>query len=1013
MTTSLLLPAVVRQQKIIVSLCRCLSTMAKAHIRQVIDSEAIRRSETDLRQYRGLELNNGMKVLLVSDKDTDKSAAGMDVHIGSMKDPREVPGLAHFCEHMLFLGTEKYPEENAYSKFLSEHGGSSNAFTSLEHTNYFFDVAPDGLAGALDRFAQFFLCPLFTPSATEREVNAVNSENDRNLQSDPWRMFQLEKSQAKPDHDYNKFATGNKESLMTEPSAQGIDVREQLLHFHNRHYSSNIMGLAVLGRESLDELTEMVVPLFCGVEDKQAEVPEWTDPPYGPEQKQKITKAVPVKDTRDLGVTWSIPDLLPYYKMNPGHYLGHLLGHEGPGSLLSELKARGWVNTLCGGQKHGAKGYDFFAVNVDLTEEGQEHVEDIITLMYQYINMLKKEGPQEWVFKECKDLSAMQFRFKDKEKPRNYVCSLSSMLQDYPMKEVLSAPYLFTEYRPELITMILNLLTPDNMRVHVSSKKFEGQTDQTEKWYGTHYRVDDLPSSLLEEWKSCGLHDNLRLPDRNEFIPSDFDLVPRESGNPALPEIIRDTPLSRLWYKQDDKFLKPKACISFDFASPYAYIDPLHANLNTLFVELFKDALNEYAYAAEIAGLGYNLVCSLYGITLEVKGYNDKLEILLKKILDRLTCFTVNPQRFDIIKEAYERGLRNFRAEQPHQHAVYYTTVIMSEVIWTKDELLSALEDVTVEKLEAFIPQLLSLVYAEGLIYGNVTKQKAIDITVMMEETLKTNCKTKALVPSLHRKHREIQLPDGCYYVHQQGNEVHNSSSLEIYYQVGMQNTESNALLELFCQVIGDQCFNVLRTQEQLGYIVFSGVRRAKGVQGLRVIIQSNRSPAYVEGRVEAFLQKMEGEIRDMGQEDFKKHVSALVTRRLEKPKRLAVQNAKYWTEILCQQYNFDRDNVEVEFLKTVTKDDLFKFYKEKIALDAPQRHKLSVHIVSQAGEQNNGGTEEGVSSQEIDTPDGLMPPPLLPEAEIVQDIVDFKQSLPLYPLVRPFIDLTKARSKL
>ena len=57
-------------------------------------------------------------------------------------------------------------------------------------------------------------------------------------------------------------------------------------------------------------------------------------------------------------------------------------------------------------------------------------------------------------------------------------------------------------------------------------------------------------------------------------------------------------------------------CIHLFFVpSPYAYIDPLHANLNTLFVELFKDALNEYAYAAEIAGLGYNLSCSLYGIS--------------------------------------------------------------------------------------------------------------------------------------------------------------------------------------------------------------------------------------------------------------------------------------------------------------------------------------------------------------------------------------------------------------
>lgn len=71
--------------------------------------------------------------------------------IGSMSDPRELPGLAHFCEHMLFMGTQKYPSENEYNKYLSEHGGSSNAYTAADHTNYYFDVAPEAFEGALDR----------------------------------------------------------------------------------------------------------------------------------------------------------------------------------------------------------------------------------------------------------------------------------------------------------------------------------------------------------------------------------------------------------------------------------------------------------------------------------------------------------------------------------------------------------------------------------------------------------------------------------------------------------------------------------------------------------------------------------------------------------------------------------------------------------------------------------------------------------------------------------------------
>lgn len=166
------------------------------------------KSAEDKRSYRGLELDNGMKVLLVSDPSTEKAAAAMDVHIGSMSDPWELPGLAHFLEHMLFLGTTKYPSENDYTQFLSEHGGASNAFTSAEHTTFYFDVAHEYLRGALDRFGQFFLCPLFNKDSQEREVNAVDSENKKNLNNDNWRLAQLEKTTADPSHPFSKFSTG-------------------------------------------------------------------------------------------------------------------------------------------------------------------------------------------------------------------------------------------------------------------------------------------------------------------------------------------------------------------------------------------------------------------------------------------------------------------------------------------------------------------------------------------------------------------------------------------------------------------------------------------------------------------------------------------------------------------------------------------------------------------------------------------------------------------------------------
>uniref|UniRef100_A0A8C4JBN1 Insulin-degrading enzyme n=1 Tax=Dromaius novaehollandiae TaxID=8790 RepID=A0A8C4JBN1_DRONO len=912
-----------------------------------ITNEIIKSPE-DKREYRGLELANGIKALLISDPTTDKSSAALDVHIGSLSDPPNIAGLSHFCEHMLFLGTKKYPKENEYSQFLSEHAGSSNAFTSGEHTNYYFDVSHEHLEGALDRFAQFFLCPLFDESCKDREVNAVDSEHEKNLMNDAWRLFQLEKATGNPNHPFSKFGTGNKLTLETRPTKEGIDVRQELLKFHSTYYSSNLMAICVLGRGENPEFYSVV--LLARTE----------------------------------------PEKVLYKFVYVIFFLFDVIG---------------WVNTLVGGQKEGARGFMFFIINVDLTEEGLLHVEDIILHMFQYIQKLRTEGPQEWVFQECKDLNAVAFRFKDKERPRGYTSKLGGMLHYYPIEEVLAAEYLLEEFRPDLIEMVLDKLRPENVRVAIVSKSFEGKTDRTEDWYGTQYKQEAISDEVIKKWQNADLNGKFKLPMRNEFIPTNFEILPLEKDATQYPALVKDTAMSKLWFKQDDKFFLPKACLNFEFFSPFAYVDPLHCNMAYLYLELLKDSLNEYAYAAELAGLNYDLQNTIYGMYLSVKGYNDKQHILLKKIIEKMATFEIDEKRFEIIKEAYMRSLNNFRAEQPHQHAMYYLRLLMTEVAWTKDELKEALDDVTLPRLKAFISQLLSRLHIEALLHGNITKQAALGIMQMVEDTLIEHAHTKPLLPSQLVRYREVQLPDRGWFVYQQRNEVHNNCGIEIYYQTDMQSTSENMFLELFCQIISEPCFNTLRTKEQLGYIVFSGPRRANGIQGLRFIIQSEKPPHYLESRVEAFLKTMEKGIEDMTEEAFQKHIQALAIRRLDKPKKLSAECAKYWGEIISQQYNFDRDNIEVAYLKTLTKDDIIQFYKVLLAIDAPRRHKVSVHVLAR---EMDSCPVVGEFPCQNDV--NLAPAPPLPQPSVIENMTEFKRSLPLFPLVKPHINFMAAK---
>ena len=88
---------------------------------------------------------------------------------GSFEDPEHFHGLAHFCEHMLFLGTKNRPE-NEYTKYLTENGGTRNAATAEDSTFFYFDVKNQALEGALELFSEFFECPTFSQDGTDREI---------------------------------------------------------------------------------------------------------------------------------------------------------------------------------------------------------------------------------------------------------------------------------------------------------------------------------------------------------------------------------------------------------------------------------------------------------------------------------------------------------------------------------------------------------------------------------------------------------------------------------------------------------------------------------------------------------------------------------------------------------------------------------------------------------------------------------------------------------------------------
>ncbi|KAK8120233.1 peptidase M16 inactive domain-containing protein [Apiospora kogelbergensis] len=354
----------------------------------------------DNRSYRVVRLANQLECLLVHDPETDKASAALDVNVGNFSDEDDMPGLAHAVEHVLFMGTKKYPVENAYNQYLSAHSGYSNAYTGATSTNHFFEVGAkpsEGeeasefpLYGALDRFAQFFIEPLFLSSTLDRELQAVDSENKENLQSDRRRLRQLEKSLSNPKHPYCHFSTGNFEVLKTEPESRGINVRAKFMEFHEKHYSANRMKLCVLGREPLDVLERWVAELFSAVPNKNLSQNRWEDEtPYAADQLKWQIFAKPVMDVRQLILLFPSLDEEELYESQPSLYISHLIGHEGPGSIFYYIKSKGWASSLNACMLPVCPGTaGIFRCEIELTKVGLKNYEEIVKAFFQYTSLL-------------------------------------------------------------------------------------------------------------------------------------------------------------------------------------------------------------------------------------------------------------------------------------------------------------------------------------------------------------------------------------------------------------------------------------------------------------------------------------------------------------------------------------------------------------------------------------------------------------------------------------------------
>jgi insulysin len=542
-----------------------------------------------------------------------------------------------------------------------------------------------------------------------------------------------------------------------------------------------------------------------------------------------------------------------------------------------------------------------------------KNYKEIVKVLFQYISLLKESPPQEWIFEEQRGMAEVDFKFKQKTPASRFTSKISSIMQKpLPREWLLSGQSRLRKFDSKLITKGIGYLRPDNFRLTIVSQEFPGGWDQKEKWYGTEYKIEKIPEDFLAELTKAAKSSAsdrlsaLYLPHKNQFIPTKLEVDKKEVKEAALaPRLLRNDDVARTWFKKDDTFWVPKANLIVSCKNPIIYASAENTVKAKLFTDLVRDALEEYSYDAEIAGLQYNVTLDSRGLFVEVAGYNDKLSVLLEQVLITMRDLEIKDDRFDIIKERLTRGYHNWELQQPFTQVSEYVSWLTSEHDFVVDQLEAELPAITADDTREFHKQLIGQLHIEAYVHGNLYKQDALKLTTMVENILKPRVLPKDQLPIL----RSLIFPPGSNYLYKKilKDPANVNHCIEYYLHIGSKGDRIvRAKTQLLDQILHEPAFDQLRTKEQLGYVVYSGLRGCSTTYGFRFIIQSERKSEYLDARIDSFLTQQLPALSTMTDADFENHKRSVVVKRLEKLKNLDQETGRHWGQISNEYYDFE-----------------------------------------------------------------------------------------------------------
>lgn len=939
---------------------------------EVVTFDKIFKSVNDKRRYDTVTLDNGLKVIVVNDPDTIMSACALSVNVGSLHNKyvplsdkgdkfTEVHGIAHFLEHMLFLGSEKYPDETIYSKLIGIFGGFCNAYTDMNSTCYYFSSSSVHFDQILDIFGNFFIKPLLTKSAIMREMKSVQEEHNKNYHNDNWRELQISRNISKHDNMWNGFATGTINSL----NVANIDIL--LANFFNAYYVPTNMNLVLISNKPTKDLIAIAKNIFSLIPKRQLVQSPFKQNDYLPYDAPKIVLTSPIHTKNSLVITWQIPNydiyFIKYRYINPLNFIAHVIKYRSENSIYDYLKRNNYATSLEVEPLQYINNVFLFSIQISLTPEGLIHKAFVVDVIYSYINLFRNiclsdlNGKIKDIYEEIQLIKQQEILYQNdnytKEDSLEFVKSLAETLTTYKMKlpteEVLIAGSLLSNYEPNINLIIFDILSyfkETNSVTYFISKNYEGILTKRDPWYGVEYelvRHNSLRKSATYKFELDTMK-HLSLPNKNKYISKTIgrtttDLVPYKH-----PVYVDSFKHYKLWYQYTaNRFNNPYVSFTVHINLPKLTISILTWLAFKIYIDCIVDTMSTDLYQAMNALYEPELSLSQYDMTISIVGPYEKFGTLLNMFVKNM----LRPERVDQnlflkIRRKIYQDLTNNIFIAPYENTIQKLFLDTGALLYSTKDLLQQIMNVTYDTVLNAPDTVFSEVFIESIIIGNILLEDATNLALMFkplsEKSMKSakpktslrriNVGEKKVIRSLPDNSKEFNVASGLFY------SIGNIRPITTYsknFDLYSWNYITCAC-NLIDSIINHEYIDQLRTNEQLGYIVAADFillgPDSDPLLTYGFVVQSSvKKSEYLVERTETFVRKMKEIISSEKEEDLLARKTSLINLLLRQPSNLNDLTIKSVNKAFNTDNVMNLEDILMNTYNNITVTNLVEFY--------------------------------------------------------------------------------------